>query len=104
MKNRRRGLRRTCLVDEALRLLLHPLLVVVFHVLFVLPAAAVSLPHGRLQNEKVLSAAEANFPNQELYKASHVQTGGLATFSSFSSSITYEHYPSYLYGYYLDQG
>lgn len=32
-------------VDQALGLLLHPLLIVVLHVLFVLPAAAVRLPH-----------------------------------------------------------
>ena len=38
---------RGCLVDEALRLLLHPFPVGVFHVLFVSPATAVSLPHGR---------------------------------------------------------
>ena len=34
-------------VDEVLRLLLHPLLVVELDVLLVLPAAAVRLPHGR---------------------------------------------------------
>ena len=36
-----------CLVDEALSLLLHPFLVVVFHVLFGFPATAVSLAHGQ---------------------------------------------------------
>lgn len=42
----------TCFIDEALRLLLHPLLIVVFHIFFVFSAAAVRLPHRRLQQKQ----------------------------------------------------
>lgn len=42
----------TCFIDEALRLLLHPLLIVVLHIFFVLSAAAVRLPHRRLQQKQ----------------------------------------------------
>ena len=34
-----------CLVNQALGLLFHPFLVIVFHILFVFPTTAVCLPH-----------------------------------------------------------
>ena len=36
-----------CLVNQALGLLFHPFLVIVFHILFVFPTTAVCLPHRR---------------------------------------------------------
>ena len=37
----------SCFVNQALSLLFHPFLIVVFHVLFVLPTTAVRLSHRR---------------------------------------------------------
>lgn len=49
----------TCFIDEALSLLLHPFLIVIFHIFFVLSAAAVGLPHRWLkQQQKTLQDIE----------------------------------------------
>ena len=47
LPHQNRRLQRTCFVNQALSLLFHPFLIVVFHVLFVLPTTAVRLSHRR---------------------------------------------------------
>lgn len=42
-------IRLTCFINQALSLFLHPFLIVVFHILFVLSATAVSFSHGGLR-------------------------------------------------------